>query len=153
MADLNTFWQPPDAHAGHPQGQDDPTQFSNETCGRVHPACSHPPRSAPSSHSGTSSHETLVAPIRADAMLLAGCKRRPSRDPHESPDPKQARLADTGAGQSSGQDPLAPSPGPRFLGQPVQVNPIDHIFQFHKVCHAPLIASSISSRWGTSACL
>ncbi|KAK9834239.1 hypothetical protein WJX84_003552, partial [Apatococcus fuscideae] len=120
------------------KGQDDPTQFSNETCGRAHPACSHAPRSAPSSHSETSSHETLAAPLHADAALLAGCKRRPSRDPSESPDPKQARLADPGTGQSLGQDPLSPSPGPRFLGQPVQVNPIDHIFQFHKALRRDL---------------
>lgn len=134
-------WHP--AHADYPQGQDDPTQFSNETCGRAHPASSHPPRSAPSSHSETSLHETLAAPICADALLLAGCKRRPSRDPCESPDPKQARLADPGTGQSPGQDPLAPSPGPRFLGRPVQVNPIDHIFQFHKVCCISAVLSSL----------
>lgn len=116
------------------QDQDDPAQFSNETCGPAHSQAS---RVAASSHSSASPPASPAATIHeVQQDQLTGSKRRSRPAPAALPDPKHPRkmyASGRNGGHVPGQDPLAPSPGSRFLGRPVQVNPIDHIFQFHKV--------------------
>ncbi len=117
------------------QDQDDPAQFSNETCGPAHSISSQAARVAATGHPSSSPSATSAATSH-EVQQLAGSKRRSTHTHATLPDPKHPRKLHTSSangGHVPGQDPLSPSPGARFLGQPVQVNPIDHIFQFHKV--------------------
>ncbi|KAK9866277.1 hypothetical protein WJX84_001775 [Apatococcus fuscideae] len=124
------------------KGHDDPSQFSNQTCGPAHPISSQAaPKPCSSRLESRSSGMPATAGVHSNSTSLAGCKRGSCEEPSECPVAKQARTEnahDKTGSQQLGQAPLAPLPGPRFLGRTVQVNPIDHIFQFHKALRRDL---------------
>jgi hypothetical protein len=132
------YGTPENGTAAH-QDQDDPNQYSNSTCGVQALPDQGSPTGSHAHHAPAAKRRRVDSAVAAENAASAGGgqQRRP-----EAPDQDAERMS-SGARTSTSGVSARPAEGAPSFRQP-RTNPIDHIFQFHKVRSLPRHAHALA---------